>query len=175
MDSRKKCLIKKVTKKTFFVLKIIVLTFGMVIQGSLGHFTYFSPQSVQNMKNIFLATCLAAGVGAAPVAVAGPGDREYAPAMVSRATTLTRALDRRIHFNEGQFIAVKQLHLRMLTERAELELKYSGAEAAEAAERDALLADSQQHYENELSNLLQPRQVVAYYDLRNNFTAHRIK
>lgn len=145
-------------------------------RSSAGHFTYFFTFThFVRMKNLFLATCFAAGVGAMPVAVAGPGDREYSPAMISRATTLTRALDRRIHFNEGQFIAVKQLHLRMLTERAELELKYSGSDDATAAERDALLAEAQQQYENELSNLLQPRQVVAYYDLRNNFTAHRIK
>jgi len=123
------------------------------------------------MKNLFFATCLAAGMGTTPVAVAGPGDREYSPALVSRATTLTRALDRRIHFNEGQYIAVKNLHLRMLAERAELERLYSNDEG----ERDAQLADAQQRYECELNSLLHPRQVIAYYDLRNNFTAHRIK
>ncbi|GAA4358407.1 hypothetical protein GCM10023185_24080 [Hymenobacter saemangeumensis] len=106
-----------------------------------------------------------------PVAASGPGDREYSPAIISRATTLTRALDRRIHFNEGQYIAVKQLHLRMLAERQELEIKYSGDEG----ERDYMLANAQERYENELNCLLNPRQVVAYHDLRNNFTAHRIK
>ncbi|WP_345236300.1 hypothetical protein [Hymenobacter saemangeumensis] len=123
------------------------------------------------MKNLFLATCLAAGVSTMPVAASGPGDREYSPAIISRATTLTRALDRRIHFNEGQYIAVKQLHLRMLAERQELEIKYSGDEG----ERDYMLANAQERYENELNCLLNPRQVVAYHDLRNNFTAHRIK
>jgi hypothetical protein len=91
---------------------------------------------------------------------------------VARALTLTRALDRRIHFNEGQFIAVKRLHLQMLTERQALELQYAGGDTAE---RDAQLAEAQLRYEANLNRLLQPRQVVAYFDLRNNLTAHRIK
>jgi hypothetical protein len=122
------------------------------------------------MKNLFFAVCLASGVTAAPAALASEPE-EYAPAMVARANTLTRALDRRIHLNEGQFIAVRRLHLRMLTERKQLELVHS----ADPAERDAQLAEAQQRYEGQLSQLLQPRQVVAYYDLRNNFTAHRLK
>jgi hypothetical protein len=121
------------------------------------------------MKNLFLASCIAASVGTTTPVAAGPDDPQYSPAMVARATTLTRALDRRIRLNEGQYIAVKQLHLRMLTQRHELEVKYSGDEA----ERDSQLADAQLRYEAELSNLLQPRQLVAYYDLRSNFTAHR--
>ena len=124
------------------------------------------------MKNLFLATCFAAGVSATPVAMAGPGDRSYTPAMVARATTLTRALAQRIQFNEAQYIAVKQLHLQMLTERRDLELLlYS----ASPEERDNQLAVAQQRYETELSQMLQPKQLVAYQQLRSNFTAHRLK
>ncbi|MFD2720203.1 hypothetical protein ACFST9_15875 [Hymenobacter monticola] len=124
------------------------------------------------MKNLFLATCLATSVCASPAMAAGPGDGSYSPAMMTRATTLTRALARHIHFNEAQYLAVKQLHLNMLTERRDLEILLNGASAEE---RDTRLAEAQQRYEFELANLLQPQQLVAYQSLRNNFTAHRLK
>ena len=124
------------------------------------------------MKNLFLATCIAAGVSIAPVAVARPGDGAYSAAMLVRATTLTRALAHHVHFNEAQFIAVKQLHLDMLTERRDLEILLNGASAEE---RDTHLAAAQQRYETQLSNLLKPTQLVAYQALRTNFTAHRLK
>jgi len=126
------------------------------------------------MKNLFLATCIAAGVSVASPAWAagGPGHGAYSPAMMSRATTLTRALAERIHFNEAQFIAVKQLHLNMLTERRDLEILLNGASAEE---RDTQLSWAQQRYESELMFLLKPQQLVAYQALRTNFTAHRLK
>ncbi|MDO7873585.1 hypothetical protein Q5H93_02490 [Hymenobacter sp. ASUV-10] len=124
------------------------------------------------MKSIVLATCLAAGVSGTPVAAAGPGDRYYTPQMVARATTLTRALAQRIHFNEGQYLAVKQLHLDMLTERRDLEILLNGASDEE---RDTQLAVAQRRYEDALTQLMQPEQLVAYQELRSNFTAHRIK
>ena len=124
------------------------------------------------MKNLILATCIAAGVSATPAVAADPGDRSYTPAMLARATTLTRALALRIEFNEAQYLAVKRLHLEMLTERRNLEILLNGASAEE---RDTQLAQAQQRYENDLTNLLKPRQLLAYQQLRSNFTAHRVK
>ena len=124
------------------------------------------------MRTLFLATCIAAGVSVAPAAVAGPGDGAYSRAMMTRATTLTRALAHRIQFNEAQYLAVKQLHLNMLTERRDLEILLNGAGAEE---RDTQLAMAQQRYEFELSQLLQPQQLVAYQALRTTFTAHQLK
>ena len=124
------------------------------------------------MKNFFLATCFAAGVSIAPVAMSGPGDGSYSKAMMTRATTLTRALAHHIPFNEAQYLAVKQLHLDMLTERRDLEILLNGASAAE---RDSRLAMAQMRYENGLADLLRPQQLLAYQALRTNFTAHRLK
>ncbi|MBF9220474.1 hypothetical protein [Hymenobacter ruricola] len=124
------------------------------------------------MKNLFLATCLSAGMYAGPASAGGPGDGSYSQAMMNRATTLTRALAQHIHFNEAQYLAVKQLHLNMLTERRDLEILLNGASAEE---RDTRLAEAQQRYEFELASLLQPQQLVAYQSLRSNFTAHRLK
>ena len=92
--------------------------------------------------------------------------------MMGRATTLTRALAQRIQFNEAQYLAIKQLHLNMLTERRDLEILLNGASAEE---RDTQLSIAQQRYEADLANLLQPKQLVAYHALRSNFTAHRLK
>lgn len=124
------------------------------------------------MKNLFLATCFAAGVTITPVAVAAPGDGAYSRAMMARATTLTRALAQHVHFNEAQYLAVKQLHLNMLTERRDLEIILNGASAED---RDNQLAQAQQRYETELAGILQPQQLVAYQNLRTNFTAHHLK
>lgn len=124
------------------------------------------------MRNLFLAICIAASISAAPAAVAGPGDGGYSKIMMNRATTLTRALANRIHFNEAQYLAVKQLHLDMLTERRDLEILLNGASPEE---RDTRLAEAQQRYETDLTNLLQPKQLVAYHALRTTFTAHRLR
>ncbi|GAB2701514.1 hypothetical protein GCM10011495_04740 [Hymenobacter frigidus] len=91
---------------------------------------------------------------------------------MTRATTLTRALAQHIPFNEAQYLAVKQLHLDMLTERRDLEILLNGASAAE---RDSRLAMAQMRYENGLADLLRPQQLLAYQALRTNFTAHRLK
>ena len=150
----------------------ILLTFGLVKHTRFGCSTHLFTFTPNSMKNLFLATCIAAGVTIAPAAVAGPGEGAYSVAMMSRATTLTRALAQHIPFNEAQYLAVKQLHLQMLTERRDLEIILNGAGAEE---RDNQLAIAQQRYETELSQLLQPQQLVAYQNLRTSFTAHRLK
>lgn len=126
------------------------------------------------MKNLLAAACLTAGLTAARPAH-GPGDepKAYPKSVVAHATTLTQALAQRIHFNEGQYVQVKQLHLRYLEERRQLEFELNLA-SAPAAERDEQLADYQRRYEQALTALLNPEQRVAYQQLRASFTAHRL-
>lgn len=119
------------------------------------------------MRNLFAAACLTAGLTSATPAK-DPGD-SYPKNIQVRATTLTQALAHRIHFNEGQYVRIKQLHLRYLSERRALEQS-----PAPAADRDTQLAAAQLRYEQELNNLLYPEQRVAYQQLRANFTAHRL-
>ena len=165
-------MIKKMPKKIFFIQIEILPTFGLVEHRSLGHSMHLFTFTPNSMKNLFLATCIAAGVSLASAAVAGPGEGAYSSAMMVRATTLTRALAQHIPFNEAQYLAIKQLHLQMLTERRDLEIMLNGASVEE---RDTQLAIAQQRYETELSQLLQPQQLVAYQSLRTSFTAHRLK
>ena len=131
------------------------------------------------MKNLLLAVCVAASVGTGPAIVLatgsagpGPGDRDYPVPMQVRATTLTRALAQHVRLNEGQYIAVRALHLQMLTDRHDTAIRLSGAGAAE---RDTELAALQLRYETELNDLLRPEQRLAYQNLRSNFTAHRLR
>lgn len=121
------------------------------------------------MYLLLTTACLAASLFASAPAQ-GP-DVLYPKAIQQRATTLTQVLAQRIHFNEGQYLRVKQLHLRYLNERQELELSMAGAPVAD---RDAQLAAAQLRYEQELIDLLHPSQRLAYRQLRANLTAHQL-
>jgi len=125
------------------------------------------------MLHLLVAACLTAGPAQNPAPAPpanGPGE-EYPKSVVSRATTLTRALAQRVQLNEGQYVQIKRLHLRYLNQRHELETNLAGAPAAE---RDEQLAAAQCAYEQALTALLLPGQRVAYQQLRASFTAHRL-
>jgi len=126
------------------------------------------------MKNLLAAACLTASLTAARP-VQGPGDesKSYPKSVATHATALTQALAQRIHFNEGQYVQVKHLHLRYLEERRQLEFELNLANAS-ATERDEQLAPLQRSYEQALSTLLNPEQRLAYQHLRASFTAHRL-
>jgi hypothetical protein len=126
------------------------------------------------MKNLLAAACLTAGLTSARPAH-GPGDelKAYPRSVATHATTLTQALARRIHCNEGQYLAIKKLHLHYLEERRQLEFEL-GIANAPAAERDEQLSAAQYQYERALNNILEPEQRLAYQQLRANMTAHRL-
>ena len=126
------------------------------------------------MKNLLAAACLTAGLTSATPAT-GPGDepKTYPKSVAIHATALTQALAQRIHFNEGQYVQIKKLHLNYLEQRRQLEFELKLADAP-AAERDEQLAPLQRRYEYALSNLLDPGQRVAYQQLRASFTAHQL-
>lgn len=121
----------------------------------------------------FLAAVILAGLlsGTSAPDITDPAASAYSPSVVAHATALTRALAQRIHFNEGQYVQVKALHLRMLAERRQLEASLADATPAD---RDNGLATAQTRYEANLAALLEPQQRVAYQQLRSNLTAHRI-
>lgn len=126
------------------------------------------------MINLIAAACLLTGLTSATPAH-GPGDepKAYPRSVAAHATTLTQALARRIHCNEGQYIAIKKLHLQHLEQRRQLEFEQSIVNAP-AAERDEQLATLQRGYEQALNGILDPAQRLAYQQLRASFTAHRL-
>jgi hypothetical protein len=123
------------------------------------------------MNNFLLAACLTASLATASTPARKKPSEDYPKSIQVRATTLTQALAHHIHLNEAQYVRVKRLHLKYLTERLELERSLAGEPAAE---RDNQLAAAQLRYEQKLSDLLHPDQRVAYQQLRANFTAHRL-
>lgn len=126
------------------------------------------------MKNLLAAACLLSGLTSATPAH-GPGDepKAYPRSVAARATTLTQALARRIHCNEGQYLAIKKLHLQHLEQRRQAEFEL-GLVNAPATERDERLANLQRSYEQALNGILNPEQRLAYQQLRASFTAHRL-
>lgn len=126
------------------------------------------------MKNLLAAACLLTSLTSATPAH-DPGDepKAYPRSVAAHATTLTQALARRIHCNEGQYLAIKKLHLQYLEERRQLGFEQSIVNAP-AAERDEQLATSQRGYEQALNGILNPEQRLAYQQLRASFTAHRL-
>ena len=114
------------------------------------------------MKNIFLAACIAAGVGTGPAIVfatdsagPGPGDRDYPATMLTRATTLTRAMAQRIHLNEGQYRQLLPLNRTKLVGIKNINSEYKNNEATRAAKT----AELEAQYEQECSRILTPSQL----------------
>ncbi|MBO0359063.1 hypothetical protein J0X19_13975 [Hymenobacter sp. BT186] len=113
------------------------------------------------MKNFFACLSLLVVVNAVQPVVAGPGDQGKAEA---RATQLTKQLAQKTQLSEGQYVRVRQLNLRMITEMQELQASL----AADPATLDKKLAELQSHYEWDLTAIIGPRQMVAYNQSRIN-------
>jgi hypothetical protein len=115
------------------------------------------------MKNLsaFLLLVLLMTVG---VAKAGPGDQQK---LTSRATALTQQMARVTPLNEGQYVKVRQLNLRLLGEVQALQTRF----ANDAATLDQQMAEVQARYEWDLATILWPRQMVAYTQAKADLMA----
>ncbi|WP_210114465.1 hypothetical protein [Hymenobacter elongatus] len=68
--------------------------------------------------------------------------------------------------DEGQYLKVKQLNMRMLSEVADLKARFTGTAAL-----DEQMAQAQARYEWDLASILWPRQMAAYTQSKLNVTA----
>ncbi|MBC6698788.1 hypothetical protein [Hymenobacter sp. BT190] len=98
------------------------------------------------------------------VAAAGPGDQQK---ITARATTLTRQMARVTPLNEGQYVKVRQLNLRLLSEMQVVQSRF----ANDATALDQQLAEVQARYEWDLATILWPRQMVAYTQAKADLMA----
>ncbi|PJJ60310.1 hypothetical protein [Hymenobacter chitinivorans] len=114
------------------------------------------------MKKIYVAALLLAGFMAPSAAQAGNGDES----LKSRAAVLTRRMSETTKLDEGQYLKVKQLNLRMLGEVADIKARYNGTPAL-----DEQLSQVQMRYEWDLAAILWPRQMAAYTQSKLNVTA----
>ena len=87
--------------------------------------------------------------------------------LIVRATLLTRQMARKTPLNEGQFVKVRQLNLRLLTEIQDLQARHIDDPEA----LDQQMAEVQSRYEWDLATILWPRQMQAYHQAKAELMA----
>ncbi|MCB2376899.1 hypothetical protein LGH70_04860 [Hymenobacter sp. BT635] len=116
------------------------------------------------MKKVYFLALVALSAQSAALA---SNDTDGPAAVQARATSLTRTMAEKAHLDEGQYLKVKQLNLRMLTEMDDLKTRF----AADPAILDQQLASAQVRYETELASVLRPTQLAVYQQSRASMTA----
>lgn len=99
---------------------------------------------------------------------AGSGDQQK---ITVRATQLTQQMARVTPLNEGQYVKVRQLNLRLLSERQAVQARF----ITDAAALDQQMAEVQARYEWDLATILWPRQMVAYTQAKADLMALSIR
>lgn len=87
--------------------------------------------------------------------------------LVARATALTRVQAQKAHLDEGQYLQVKQLNIRMFSEMEDLKTRF----AADPAILDERLAVAQARYEMALTAIMRPAQLAVFQESRSSMTA----
>lgn len=85
----------------------------------------------------------------------------------ARATALTRIQAEKARLDEGQYLQLKQLNIRMLTEMDDLKTRF----AADPAILDERLAVAQARYEMALTSIMRPAQLAMFQQSRSSMTA----
>lgn len=116
------------------------------------------------MKKTTLFACLLFGINSATMAGTEP---DGPTGIQARATALTRSIADKARLDEGQYLRVKQLNIRMLLEMEDLKTRF----AADQAVLDQRLADAQGRYEQDLTALLRPAQLALFEQSRTSMTA----
>lgn len=116
------------------------------------------------MKKTTLFACLLLGVQS--MALAG-SEGDGNTSIHARATALTRSISEKARLDEGQYLRVKQLNVRMLAEIEDLKTRF----AADQSILDQRLADAQSRYETDLTSLLRPAQLALFQESRASMTA----
>ncbi|MBC8084893.1 MAG: hypothetical protein H7Z21_16975 [Hymenobacter sp.] len=114
------------------------------------------------MKKALLLTGLVVALGVTAYAAS---DKDAA--IRTRATALTRIQVEKARLDEGQYLKVKTLNIRMLTEMEDLKNRF----AADPAILDERLAVAQARYELELTAIMRPAQLAMFNQARNSMTA----
>ncbi|UYZ60317.1 hypothetical protein [Hymenobacter latericus] len=117
------------------------------------------------MKKLLLLAGLAFGIHMA-VRASDP-EHETPNGLNSRATALTRVMAGKIRLDEGQYVKLKQLNLRMLATMDDLKERF----AADPEIRDARMAEAQVSYNMELALMLRPAQLTAMQKSQESMTA----
>ena len=125
---------------------------------------FFSLPIFPTMKKVLLLAGLAIALVSAAHAKSGGDASATAQA---RATALTRIQAEKARLDEGQYLKVKQLNIRMFSEMEDLKTRF----AADLAILDERLAVAQVRYEMELTAIMRPAQLAMFQKSRNTMTA----
>ncbi|WP_147374482.1 hypothetical protein [Hymenobacter rubripertinctus] len=121
------------------------------------------------MKNVFACLAVAVLVSAGTLAQAASGDG--GTSISERATAMAWRIAERVQLSEGEYIKVRRLNVRLLTETVQARKELS----ADRAALDVALADIQQRYDWDLAATLQPQQYAVYENMRTEFTAVNVR
>ncbi|RSK45255.1 hypothetical protein [Hymenobacter rigui] len=116
------------------------------------------------MKKVFACLVFVSMAIAGTSVQASPGDGSK---VAARATDMTRRIAERTKLTEGQYVKVRALNVRLLTEMADLRKQF----ANDAVEMDKAMAEVQMRYEWDLAAVLGPKRMMAYEEMKTNFTA----
>lgn len=116
------------------------------------------------MKKVSLFVCLLVAI---PGSLFAFSRADNPTSLTARATALTRAISDRIRLDEGQYLRLKQLNLKMLAEQEDLKVRF----AADQPILDQRLADAQLYYEMALLDMLRPAQRSLFDQHRASMTA----
>ncbi|GAA3941858.1 hypothetical protein [Hymenobacter algoricola] len=113
------------------------------------------------MKKAYIFAFMLLGLRVAAMAADGGS------AIQMRATAMTRSMAAKVQLDEGQYLKVKLLNVRMLTEADDLKTRF----AADPSILDQHLAEAQMRYDMDLASLLRPKQVAMYHQAQTSMTA----
>lgn len=116
------------------------------------------------MKKVYVFACLVLCLqGASSNAFAA----DESTAIQARATTLTRAIANKARLDEGQYLKVKQLNVKMLSDMDALKVRY----AADPLSLDQKMAEVQIDYDVALARVMRSNQFAMYQQSRSSMTA----
>ncbi|GAB2464187.1 hypothetical protein GCM10011375_16310 [Hymenobacter qilianensis] len=116
------------------------------------------------MKKVYFFACLILCLqGASSNASAA----DESTAIQARATTLTRAIANKARLDEGQYLKVKQLNVKMLSDMDALKVRY----AADPLSLDQKMAEVQIEYDVALARVMRSNQFAMYQQSRSSMTA----
>ncbi|RSK41093.1 hypothetical protein [Hymenobacter perfusus] len=121
------------------------------------------------MKKVLSFLVFATVIAVSQPVQAAPADGSNK--LATRATEMTRQMSERTRLSEGQYVKVRALNMRLLTETTELRRQF----ATDTEATDKALADVQMRYEWDLAAILGPKKMVAYEEMKTNFTAANIR
>jgi len=119
---------------------------------------------ITSMKKAYLLAALALSVCTSNLAQAANNEPDDTATIERRAVVLTRTMASKIHLDEGQYLKLKQLNIRMLTE---MESRQQEGNTVVSA-LDEHTAAMQAQYQSDMLALLYPAQQQLYRQLENS-------